>query len=87
MEKTILTEKLNYIRANISAKQITLCVEKVKRDILAFSIYYRKTYLCVMALSAHDSEYQINEIIKNIENINTAISSLIIQGKVKYEIL
>lgn len=87
MDKISLMEKFARIRLSIRSNQITLCVEKMCDNILTFSVYYRKTYLCVLAIAAHDSDAQINLTIEHINSIGTTIDSLIIQGKVNYETL
>lgn len=82
-----LQEKLSYLRSKIRSKQMTLCVEKMSSTLLLFSVYYRKTYLCMLAISVLDDEMQLYNKVEEINRLDTSISNLIMQGKVKYEIL
>ena len=85
--EAVLQRKLAYIRASICSKEITIYVEKTLDNIMSFSVYYRRTYLCVMAISTYDDNVQIERIIENINCLVTVVESLVIQGKVKYETL
>lgn len=82
-----LQEKVKYLRSKIRSKQITLCVEKLSIVATFLSVNYRRTYLCMIAISSLDDDMQLDNKVEEINRLDTTISNLILQGKIKYETL